>query len=256
MRLFINKNISNERPTPAKVIFAEMGQSNMLGYNGDTGNPDYPFNSTIGALNWTGSEFVTLNTLRGGAVGGSHANYFADRLYSVANIQAVMVNGSTGSTGLTEVSQPSNNYSATGTRRAAIETILNSCIAELPNIPVCGLWSQGERDARELDSNVDYTFAIVKAAMQSVIDWWQSTYVGAPFLISQTGTATSGDTQGWQDMRLMQTQIADENDNVFMAFNGAVDFVNEGKMADLVHYNFTGLEEMGQSFANKYNEIK
>ena len=34
-----------------------------------------------------------------------------------------------------------------------------------------------------------------------------------------------------------------------MAFTGAKEFYNEGKLIDVIHYNYIGLQEMGEAFA-------
>ncbi len=63
--------------------------------------------------------------------------------------------------------------------------------------------------------------------------------------VSRTGRPNSADTSGFQDVRDAQDEVATADDFVVMAFTGAVDFPGEGKMADELHYDQTGLDEMG-----------
>jgi hypothetical protein len=237
------------------VMIVELGQSNMAGRDGDSPLDTSPVGT---AYFWDGAATVHLVNDRGTATGGSHATYFANRLYNLSGKKPIMVLDARSGAGLTDTSKADpNNFSATGGIRADVESQITDVITAVPSItaPTCALWCQGERDAQEMDSNGAYTPAIVEAAMQDVIDWWQAEYPGVPFLISQTGRLTGGDTQGFIDMRQIQSDIVAANTDVYMAFTGAVDFPSEGKMVDAVHYNFEGLEDMGVAFANELNSL-
>lgn len=230
-------------------VVAELGQSNMEGRDGDTGNGAYPFTSSNGVY-WNGSIGVDISTDRGGATDGSHANYFAEEYYSLTGRKAVMVEASQGGTGLTSTAS-ATNWSSGSTLRSSAETLINGALTAYNKaLPKAALWCQGERDAQEMDSNGSYTKPIVKAAMQDVIDWWQTTYPGVPFIISELGdTNTGANTQGWQDMRDIQNEMVTENTGVYIGFDNAKNFYDESKMSDSLHYNYTGYQEMGEALA-------
>lgn len=232
-----------------KILVAELGQSNMEGRDGDSTNPLYPFSSGKGK-EWTGTNEIQIATTRGGASVGSHANYFCEKYFDLTNKVSVMIECATGGTGLTATASDPN-WSSSSSLRGEAETKINSALTYYSrSVPDYALWCQGESDAQEMDNNPSYTKAIVKAAMQDVINWWQTTYPGVPFIISQTGRSGSGDTQGWQDMRAIQEEIALENEGVYIGFSNAVNFPAQGKMTgDNLHYNYIGLKEMGEALA-------
>lgn len=238
-----------ESVSPSVDVVAELGQSNIEGRHGDTGNPSYPFTSSNG-IYWNGSTGEDISTDRGGAVDGSHANYFAEEYFALTGRKAVMVEAAQGGTGLTSTAS-ATNWSNGSTLRSSAETLINGALTAYSKaLPKAALWCQGERDAQEMDSNGSYTKPIVKAAMQDVIDWWQTTYPGVPFIISELGdTNTGANTQGWQDMRDIQNEIVAENDNVYIGFSNAKNFHSESKMNDSLHYNYTGYQEMGEALA-------
>lgn len=236
-----------------KQLFVELGQSNMEGQDGDLSNPDYPFPVTNG-YEWDGTDLIALTTLRGDANRGSPANYFAER-YKIINSgkKPVMSESARSGSGLGADSGTSHNWGPTAELRGLAETKTADALTELGLIsPRAALWCQGERDAQQIDDVVSYTKDDAKTAMIAVIDWWFGLYPNCPFLISVTGDTQAGDnTQGWQDLRDVQRQMADLYDLVYIAFDGAKDFPGEGKMYNHLHYNYEGLKDMGEAFADQ-----
>lgn len=237
-----------------ELVVAEGGQSNQEGRDGDTLNVNYPFNSTIGATEFDGVSKVVLNTDRGNASDGSHANYFADELFALSGKKAVMTEVASGGSGYgADSGTGTNNWGPTGTLRAAAETkVANALIANASAIPIM-LWSGGENDAVQIDSEPSYTKADAKAAFEAIVDWWFGLYPDSYFFISQTGRPDPADTAGYQAVRELQQEVVDENARVIMAFSGAVNFPGEGKMSDNVHYTFSGYEDMGVGYAGSVN---
>src|SRR5690606_15740906 len=126
---------------------------------------------------WNGNEYSVLNTLRPEAVGGSHINYFSDLIFSLKKVVPLVINPGRGGAGLTydsSVSPKSSNWSETGTLRLNAISLIDEVVAMTDNLPIVALWCQGERDAQYMDSTPAYTPEICKAAMQDVIDWWQT----------------------------------------------------------------------------------
>lgn len=234
--------------------FLELGQSNMQGRDGDESNPNYPFDSADGNISWNGSSAVTLNTLRGGAQGGSHANYFGDRFYQNTGLNCYMIESASGGAGLASNSGASsgNHWGPDGNLRGEAETKASNALSNQGITRLTGiLWCQGERDAQQMDDVPSYTYEDCLSNMRDVIEWMQSTWPGVPIYISETGdTDPPGNTQGWQNMRDIQYQVTQEYDGVFLAFRNAKNFPSEGKMTDSLHYNYDGYKEMGEAFAD------
>jgi hypothetical protein len=252
--LIFNSLLSNSSEIVLDLI-AELGQSNMEGRNGDVENVNYPFISNNGFW-FDGSIQYNISTDRGGAQGGSHANYFVEKYYSLTKRKPVLLEVASGGRGLT-ITSSNPHWGQDGGMRETANSLINSALNYYgKNNLKAGLWCQGERDAQEIDSNVNYTKTEVKTAMQDTIVWWQNTYPNTPFLISELGDfSDSRNTQGWQDVRAVQNEIVAENENVFMAFTGAKNFGLENKMVDSLHYNYIGYKEMGEAFAIKLAEI-
>lgn len=238
-----------------RMLFIEMGQSNMEGRDGD--DPLHTIVSGEGLFYDDVAESLSLLTNdRNDAVGGSHATYFAKRLHDRTGVEPVLVEQATGGTGLT-VTVSANNWSATtgvdlrgnavtATNKAIIETKIDNPIA---------LWAQGDSDAYEMDNNPSYTKSIVKSAMQDVIDWWFGVYPNSYFLICQVGFRGLSDSTGYSDMRDILTEIVSENDRVYMTSTVPSTFLSLGYMLDIVHYNYKGLKVMGEDFADKVIDI-
>lgn len=236
-----------------EIVFAEIGQSNMEGRDGD--NPLHVV-SVGTAFEFDGTNKIHLTNDRGGAQGGSHATYFADRLFTEYGYRAVMVESASGGSGYSasSESQGSNHWGASGSLRNAALTKVNAALANVGTTNPIALFSGGERDAQEIDDQdgSPRTKAEVKADLQSIVDWWLSTYPNSKFIIFQTGHFSSGDTLGFQQVRELQQEIADENGDVSIV-TGAADFpeANPSKMDDSLHYNFLGNQLMGQGLADE-----
>lgn len=257
--LIYKQKIESDSPSesdPDKIIIAELGQSNMEGRSGDTSNGAYPFPVTD-AWYFNGTSQSQLTTLRGGAIGGSHANYFAEKIKTLSAKKPVMLECARGGTGLTVQAGGQDNWSSAGGMRGIAQGAIESALSFYgKTAPACALWCQGERDATAMNNDVTYTKEIVKSAMQSVIDWWFGLYPGVPFLISETGDINTGtNTIGYQNIRSVQNEIVAENINVYMAFTGAKNFPSQGKMIDTDHYNYVGLKEMGEAFATTLSTL-
>lgn len=231
-----------------QFVVAELGQSNMEGRDGDSPLHTVPVGT---AYEFNGSSIVHLTNDRGGATGGSHATYFAEIVTdNTASKKPVMTECATGGTGLGAESGSGSHWGDGGGLRDGAETKINAALTAVGTTGLIGLWGQGERDAQEIDSSGgSYTVSEAKVAMQALIDWWFGLYPDSIFIIAQTGAPGSGDTVGWQQIRQMQQEIANENARVFMGFDQAYTFITNGKMADNLHYNYLGYRDMGQGLA-------
>jgi hypothetical protein len=247
-QIIVNPNASN--------IIVELGQSNMEGQDGDTANPSYPFATTNGYF-WDGSVETALDTTRGNAVGGSHATYFAEKYFSLSGNKPVMVEAAQSGSAMASGLNGFANWSASSSLRGNAKTLTDSALTNYGGTsPKAALWCQGESDGNALVDVAGYTRADAKSALQSIVDWWFGLYPDSVFIISQTGFRlnTSYDA-AYTTIQEIQQEVVNENQKVYMAFTGAKDFRSASKMKDEYHYKYTGLKEMGESFAVELNNI-
>jgi len=251
----LNSTIIAGGQIPDNKIVVELGQSNMEGRDGDSANPNYPFSSSH-SFYWNGSSPIALTTTRGGANGGSQANYFADKYNQLTGNSVIVAEAAEGSTSLTNIRGGNSDWSATGNLRNSAISLINGAINYYSeNAPFCALWCQGENDAGDI-VNRGQTKANVKTAMQDLVDWWTNLYPNAPFIISLLGyTTNTASDYAYDLVREVQVEIAAENANVFIGFERAKFFRDEGKLIDIVHYSYVGYKEMGESLATKLSDI-
>lgn len=240
--------IADLSPPFETVFVAELWQSNGEGRSGDVSNPKYPFQTGKGR-EWNGSADIEIKTTRGGASGGSYANYFCEKFFELTGKVAIMSESCTSGTGLTSTAS-TPNWSASSTLRSAAETKINAGLAFYGKArPDWCHMIGGETDADTMDSNPAYTKAVVKAAFQDYINWWKTTYPGSKIIMTELGMRNSGDTLGWQTFRTIQHELAAENTDVHVAYTGAKDFPAQSKMVDEYHWNFLGNKDAGEGLA-------
>lgn len=240
--------IADLTPAYETVFVAELWQSNGEGRSGDVSNPKYPFQTGKGR-EWNGSADIEIKTTRGGASGGSYANYFCEKFFELTGKVAIMSESCTSGTGLTSTAS-TPNWSASSTLRSAAETKINAGLAFYGKArPDWCHMIGGETDADTMDSNPAYTKAVVKAAFQDYINWWKTTYPGSKIIMTELGMRNSGDTLGWQTFRAIQHELAAENTDVHVAYTGAKDFPAQSKMVDEYHWNFLGNKDVGWGLA-------
>lgn len=246
-------------------VILEMGQSNITGRDGDVGNPDYPFNSKVGNATWDAdaNDTVTLNTLRGGAVRGSFDNYFADKYYTLTGHNVITVDGSKVGAGISSLSgytsvSEGNNWSPSGNLRGRMLEYWNSLKSKTGITKVKAIiWAQGERDARQMDADPSYTLDKYVDSLRDWITWCGINWPGVPIFISELGNDNTGsNTEGWQGVRETQVQFADEYSNVYIGFDSAQYFWEEGKMYDDVHYSYKGYKQMGEALATSIHNYQ
>ena len=231
-------------------VVATILQSNGEGRDGDTSNPNYPFTSSNGYW-FDGTTQHDISTDRGGAIEGSYANYLCEEYYSLTGRKLVEIEEATGGKGLTSTSTTGTNWSDGGGLWEAAKITIDAALNYYnKNSPLAIIMIGGERDAITMDDNGAYTKAIVKTAQQDLIDRIFTDYPDTIIIISELGTEGATNTQGWIDMRAIQNEVATENTNVFIGFNGAIDFDAEGKKIDDYHNDYTGNQEMGEAIAN------
>jgi hypothetical protein len=186
---------------------------------------------------------------------GSAWPAFADTYWEETNSPSVYVPTAIGGTGVHPDSSTgavwggSNGllYRALGHLRGALNNLDN---ADIDTNFRGVLWHQGERDAFAIDDS-QISPSAFREEFTDMIRRYRSE-VGdeqAKFWIFQIGRPRDHDTPGFQHIREIQREITKNDEHIELVFDGCVNFPEEGKMADDVHYNQQGLNEMGHTGA-------
>ena len=117
------------------------------------------------------------------------------------------------------------------------------------------IWIQGEQEAGKVGSGNMQISEWIQGTL-SVFSFFRNlTRVSnMPIYLSQIGINTGSLTneslaQGFKTIQSAQAQICTENENDYLAFTGAKEFLKAGYMADTVHYNQKGYNILGKAVA-------
>ena len=123
-------------------------------------------------------------------------------------------------------------------------------------LPLKGIiWVQGERDANAINDNKQ-TKEEFKEALKSVITRFRDSLGdNIPFFIVKTGYQTDRPQAGNDAVRAMQDEVAKELKNVYVVYNDTNLFIEKKWMHDKVHYNQSGLDDIGTTIAQKIYSI-
>lgn len=156
-----------------------------------------------------------------------------------------------GSTSQLEYGRPSNEHWDTGsTLRETAVSRYKDCVSYAENLGMCVLngfyvWSQGENDGGKIESN-ESTKEEYKAGFKRMVDFFRDQLPPKmPFLIVRTGSRTTGDIDGWRQVRDAQMEASSEFEGVYMGYSAATTFIERGMMGDNLHYGQEGKNEAG-----------
>lgn len=210
------------------------------------------------------SVLQTLGTPIGGADTGCAWPAFAKKWFERTGRRSIFVEAATGGSAMQAAADNgSGNWDAGGTLYGASITALDACTAYLDGIGATyvvrsALMALGERDAQGIDgAEAGVTKAGYISAANNMFARFR-TDIGNSFRLAifQTGmlSTSSGtvpaDTTGFQQIRAAQNELAMQNRDVIMVYQGAVTFPSRGMMkADGIHNAQTGLNEMGETGA-------
>ena len=244
------KNHAPLSSTPSNRVdlFLLTGQSNAEG-QGDSST------STV-----TTNGLTLYNSIIGGcadpvgtASTGSMWPAFAKEWYARTGRNAIMIPSYQDGAGLTAVADTGfGNYSPTGALRAAAVTAMSdaktwlSANTDYSIVTENILWCQGENDAAQINAS-NLTGAQYQAALEELADYWEANIAMDKMYVIRTGKRDDGaQLTAYQDLRDAQDDACAANDNLVMTFTGAVNFPDEGKMIDALHWDQDGLNEAGQ----------
>lgn len=241
-------------------VFVVAGQSNAVGQGNSSDSPDVEDGTALQYNRLDTEELVTLDDPVGEdnspedrqADTGSAWPAFAVEYYEETGRNSIYVPFSVGGSEQSDKTgrDADVSWSASGNLDDWAQDKLNEALdfldAEDYDYTLRGIvWHQGERDARAIDDG-DMDKSDYKTAFEDHIDRWQDEF-GSDFrwFILQVGHEDGGDTDGYIDVREAQAEVANDREYVHMVSTLQKDFPDDGKLSDSVHYNQTGLNEMG-----------
>lgn len=242
-------------------LFAVGGQSNANGKGDETASPDV---SSDVAVEYSPANDAIESPLDDpvgdGESDGSAWPAFAQKYYSLTGVKsAIVVSAVDGSAQDAGADAGSGNWDDTGNLRGQLVTDVNNAISKLESagydVVFHGiLWSQGERDAQAID-NGDITQSDYKTAFEGMVDYFDGEFGDSWNLhLLETGRPNTGDTAGFRDVREAQRQVANSKERVILSSTIQQTFPPRGWHTDDLHYNQTGLDNMGRQAAQSILE--
>lgn len=255
--LIVNSLLDKYGLSPTKEGHAPAGQSQIMGRGESASSPavvsgtgyEYEGDVTNG---YSASELNDPVTgLFENSDTGSFMPSFVNALYAKIKKPVYIIPAGKGGTALTIAADSGNgNWNKTD------DTLFEqTCQAINSFIHDGGIlraihWLHGERDAQYLDT-LSGT-ALINAQQQyrldlvELINNFREYYPNVPFIITQTGRLSSGDTAGFQFVRQVEKDVAQQLPEVYLDYENAVNFVDLGWMnVDGVHWNQSGLNDVG-----------
>lgn len=240
-------------PTQWDVVLG-IGQSNMNGMGNLTNSPVTVYGAAQQTSNGTAFAQLVDPT---GVIFGSCVPAFANEWFRQTGRGVVYVyGGGYAGSSLIPAAEPTTGYNWTkgnGYLYTNAVAQMNGAIAAfggtIANKVV--LWIQGEQDA-SLVNGTTITGPIYQSALMFLIANLNADITGGidSFRVSELGAFVDGSyASECAEIRLAQTNAVASFPYASMPFTGAKDFVARGMMVDNVHYDSTGLNEVGAGLA-------
>lgn len=242
------------KPTTFAVFHGE-SQSNLLATATEYGDaPEegiaYKWNSSAGTLDPLQDPTGNLGTPK-----GSPYPAFASRYFQLTGEGVIIVNMAKGGSGLVEGTGGAfGNWSPTGSLRQGAIDALNACIAYLEAhgyaYRLAGVIGVAmETDAIAL-GNGEITVDQYKDALAAHRTWLEEqTGMGPkmPWILTELGVRSSGDTAAWQAIRAAQRQFCRDSANTWLGWIGARNL----EARDVAEGDGTYMEADGLHWAKK-----
>lgn len=235
-------------------IFLIAGQSNMVGQGNSATSPN-PSSNTV--YQYHSSTFSQVTNEVGAANTGSAWPSFGIKYYELTGRKICFVTSAVnGSAQTTQADTGNGNWSTSGTLYSTSVTNVTNAISAVTAAgytPVFKgvLWGQGENDARAINDALVTALQYTTALTTMVTNYRTQFGANMPFYIFQTGTEPAEDPgTGYLQIRNAQQAFADSEPLLnIMAFRNALTFADRSLLSDGLHYNQTGLNEMGEQGA-------
>lgn len=249
-----------------KSLFLVAGQSNAVGQGNQTLSAKCAVETAF-EYRFTNDTLVYLSDPVGAnelyfqkANTGSICPAFAKRYYELNHKQIIIVSTARGGASCHHKAEITN--AGTWDISGNLKLFENSIIKVLKASHKTGLklsgiiWLQGERDANAiLDkqlSEEEY-----EAALRRVIQRFREKLEEKlPFYIIQTGYQDGRSKAGGDAVRNIQNKIAKTETNTYIVYTETHTFLEKVWMKDFVHYNQTGLNDIGETIAEQIVKIE
>lgn len=252
-----NFNLSDNAPNDINAerkqidVFLIAGQSNAEGRGLSSGSDALSVANGVLYQYYNGSLTAKTSDPIGGANTGSAWIAFSGTYNALTGRKICLVPSAVGGSAMASGADSGNgNWDTTGSLYATSNTNVTNALSALSldgwDASFRGiLWNQGERDAQAIDS-LDITKSDYKNALQTMISNYKGVYGDTmPFYIFKTGTISTGDTTGFQEVRQAQEEVSQADEFTRILFRDAVTFVNRSLMVDTLHYTQAGYNKMG-----------
>lgn len=240
-------------PTVVDLIMGT-GQSNMEG-RGLTGDASPSVAKGV-AYRYASSALTAIaGDPVGGATNFSCVPAFVNQWKTSTGRSTVYIEqGTSGSALLLAADSGSGNWkkgagtlytTALNEMNAAITHILTKTVFTMSSKRI--LWAQGEREAQAINGTT-ITGPLYEADLEALVDNFDADVTGGinHFHIFELGAHNLGTGESdWVIIRTAQAGAEAAKDKASIVFTGCKNFPAQGKMESDLHYNKTGLNEMG-----------
>lgn len=250
-------------------LFIVAGQSNAVGTGGQ---PPIEDASWAGLFwNWRNQSSKSLAPLKDSVYSSTQKSAwpaFGRKWFELTGRKVIILNVAKGGAVVTDT-RPGTDMSWYGDdapcRQVATRewtALVQHLTTEDIDYTLRGLiWSQGEWDARYINSG-DTTKDAYRYGTIDVFDYFAE-LTSTPKLsifISETGYEDNCFTNpslmaAYNTVQSVQSDIADERENCYLAYAGAKYFHQAKMMKDYVHYNQSGYNDMGYGLARFISNI-
>jgi hypothetical protein len=184
---------------------------------------------------------------------GSIAPAFAKRFNELTGRKVYIVTAARGGASCNVKAEMSNygTWDETGNNQLFIDAVTKMQMAVKKTATALSgiLWMQGERDANAI-LNKQMTAYEYQQSLESVINRFRKKFgKNLPFYIVLTGNQTDKPTEGSLAVQNVQKNVAAKLKQVYIAYDQTPHFPEKRLLKDIVHYNQTALNEIGEKVA-------
>ena len=243
------------------VLFIVAGQSNAMGQGGRPSIESADWAGTY--WDWKDQSNKSLKPLRDPVYRCQQKSAwpaFGKEFFALTGRKVCILNVAMGGSYVTDYGGTNTWFGDDSILRQEATTEWNACTAALgtkgADWELGGmLWIQGEAEtyATVIGST---TTQLYKSGTLDVFDFFRTLTETPtlPIYMSQIGYQVNllenpDRMQGFHNIQNAQVELAHENENVFMAFEGAKYFARANMMADNIHYDVNGYRVVGKAFA-------
>lgn len=249
---------NDEKKVIEKNLFAIAGQSNAMGL-GDSSKSIKKNSACYEYLSNTNNLVELKDPVGEGHLGfqpaktGSFIPSLAYNYAEINNKNIFVVQCAKGGSALNKKAEENNwgVWDETGNLLNSSFIKIDAAIIKSKTKLSAIIWSQGEADGTAIGSG-KLMKSEYKQSLKNLISNYREHYgETVPFIIVTTGRHASceGCDQGYKVVRNIQKEVAMEDEYTFIGYDETQYFIERNWMKDVVHYNQTGLNDIGKKLA-------